>query len=65
MVDELRRAIAAAEKRGVTRYQIAKAARMQTSQVTRVAGGETIPRLDTAERIAEAVGLALRMTPTD
>ncbi|HRK30286.1 MAG TPA: helix-turn-helix transcriptional regulator [Tepidisphaeraceae bacterium] len=57
--DALRKAIATAEKRGVTRYQIAKLAGMPRSQLTRIAEGETVPRLDTAERIAAVIGARL------
>ena len=56
---ELRRAIRQVEKRGLTRYQIAKAAGMPQSQVGRIASGESIPKLDTAERIALAIGYRL------
>ena len=59
IVDDLRKAIAQAELRGVTRYQIAKRAAMPQSQVGRIASGETVPKLDTAERIARAIGCRL------
>jgi DNA-binding phage protein len=59
---ELRRAIARSEKHGMTRYAIAKAAKMPRSQLTRVATGETLPRIDTAERIATAIGCRLVLT---
>jgi len=52
----LRNAIKAAEKRGVKQSQIAAIAGMPRSQLSRIAKGESIPRLDTAERIAAAVG---------
>lgn len=63
IVEELRRAIAQAEKRGVTRYQIAKLTGMPQSHVGRIATGETVPKLDTAERIAKAIGLRLAIIP--
>jgi transcriptional regulator with XRE-family HTH domain len=56
VTDELRKAIADAERRGVTRYQIAKASGMPQSQVGRIASGESTPKLDTAERIAKVIG---------
>ncbi|MGH7177758.1 MAG: helix-turn-helix domain-containing protein [Tepidisphaeraceae bacterium] len=56
---ELRRAIAQAERRGLSQYAIAKAAGMPQSQVGRVASGESVPTLDTAERIARAIGCKL------
>lgn len=63
IADQLRAAIAKAEKRGVSRYQIARAAGLPHSQFHRVADGENLPRLDTAEKIAKALGLALRLLP--
>ncbi|MGH7177928.1 MAG: helix-turn-helix domain-containing protein [Tepidisphaeraceae bacterium] len=59
IVDELRRAIARAEREGMTRSRIASVAGMPRSQLTRVATGETVPILHTAERIARAVGCKL------
>jgi len=59
VADDLRKAIARAERRGVTRYAIAKLAEMPRSQLTRIATGETVPRLDTAARIAKAIGCGL------
>jgi len=63
VADDIRRAIAKAEKRGMTRYQIAKAAGMPQSQVGRIASGETMPMVDTAERIAKAIGCRLAIIP--
>jgi DNA-binding phage protein len=60
---ELRRAIAQAERSGVTQYRIAKLAKLAASQVARVASGETVPKLDTAQRIAKALGLRLALVP--
>ena len=56
IVEQLRDAIRQAERRGVTQYQIAKAARVHQSQLTRFMAGETIPRLQTAERLIAAIG---------
>ncbi len=58
IVVELRKAIAQAERNGMSRYAIAKAAGLPYSQVYNVAEG-TIPRLDSAERIATALGLRI------
>lgn len=63
IVDELRRAIARAERRGQTRYAIAKAAKMPRSQMTRIASGENVPKLDTAERVAQVIGYRLALVP--
>jgi DNA-binding phage protein len=63
VADDLRKAIARAERRGVTRYQIAKLAGMPQSQVGRIASGESVPKLDTAERVAKAIGCRLTITP--
>jgi DNA-binding phage protein len=58
---ELRHHIANAEKRGMTRSSIADAAEMPRSQLTRIATGESIPRLDTAERVAKVLGLRITL----
>jgi len=63
IADELRQVIAEAEKRGMTRYAIAKAAKMPRSQMTRIASGENIPKLDTAERIVGVIGYKLALVP--
>lgn len=56
IADQLTGAILQAERKGTTRYQLAKAAGVWQSQLTRLLAGEDKPRLDTAERIAEALG---------
>ena len=61
IVDELRRAIAKAEKQGTSRYAIAKTAGMRHIVLSRVAEGRAIPRIDTAEKIAGAIGLRLTL----
>ena len=61
IVDELRAAIQRAETKGVTRGRIATIAGIPRSQMTRVASGENMPRLDTAEKIARALGLSFRL----
>ncbi len=61
IVAELRKAIAKAERAGQTRYQIAKSAGIPQGQLSRIASGENLPRLDTAERIAGAMGFTLTL----
>ena len=56
---QLRAAIAKAEKQGMTRYQIAKLAGMRHIVLKRVADGEAIPRVDTAQKILNAIGMSL------
>jgi transcriptional regulator with XRE-family HTH domain len=63
IAEDLRTAIAQAERRGMTRYAIAKAAKMPRSQLTRIASGETVPKLDTAERIALVIGCRVAIVP--
>jgi transcriptional regulator with XRE-family HTH domain len=58
-VQQLQKAIALAQRRGMTRYAIAKSAGMKQAQLSRIADGENVPRLDTAERIAKAIGASL------
>ncbi len=59
IVEQLRAEVAEAEKRGMTRYQIAKLAGMRHIVLKRVADGEAIPRIDTAEKILNAIGRSL------
>ena len=53
---DLRKLIAQAERQGITRYRIAQDSGLSESVVARIAHGETMPRLDTAAKIAEAIG---------
>jgi transcriptional regulator with XRE-family HTH domain len=53
--DEIRRA----ERRGITRYRIAKECGISDAQLSRLMHGTVAPRLDTAERIAGAIGLSI------
>jgi len=57
--DQLREAIRKAEKRGITRYRIAKDAGVHPGQIGRLMADTVIPKLDTAQRIAEATGYRL------
>ena len=61
IVEQLRKAIAQAERAGMTRYQIAKAVKMPQSQIGRIASGENVPRLDTAAKVAAAIGYNLAL----
>ncbi len=61
ITQRLRTAIAQAEKHGQSRYAIAKAAQIRYGQLCRIAEGENLPRLDTAEKIAKAIGLRLEL----
>ena len=59
IVGELRRSIAQAQRRGVTRYQIAKKTGLSQAMLSRFMAGQNVPKLDTAERIAQAIGRRL------
>jgi hypothetical protein len=61
IVAELRRAIAKAEGRGVSRYRIAKDAGVAKTTVNRFADGGAMLRLDVAERVAKAAGMMLTL----
>ena len=63
IAERLRSSIAQAEKRGMSRYAIAKAAQIRYGQLCRIADGENLPRLDTAEKIATALSLRLDLVP--
>ena len=60
---ELRAAIAQSEAAGVTRYAIAKRAGITPIMLTRIAEGLAGMKLETAEKIAGAVGLQLTLLP--
>ena len=57
---QLVKAIREAERAGMSRYAIAQAAGITLPMLIRIANGATIPRLDTAEKIAH--GLHCRLT---
>lgn len=59
IVNELRKAIAKSEKLGLTRYRIAKATGLSQAMLSRFMAGENVPKLDTAQRIAHAIGRRL------
>jgi transcriptional regulator with XRE-family HTH domain len=61
IAEQLRRAIAQVEKAGMTRYAIARAADTSDAQVMRIANGTTVPKLDTAEQLADAIGYRLEL----
>jgi transcriptional regulator with XRE-family HTH domain len=58
---DLRRAIKAAGRRGLTRYRIAKITGLSQGQLSRFVAGEIVPKLDTAEKIAAALGKRLTL----
>ncbi len=59
---QLRKAIEQAERRGITRYAIAKQTGLSQGMLSRFMGGENTPKLETAERIAKAIGLRLALS---
>lgn len=58
IVAELRQAIRQAERRGVIRAKIAKTTGVSEAALSRFVAG-SVPGLDTAERIAKAIGRPL------
>ncbi|MEX0775127.1 MAG: helix-turn-helix domain-containing protein [Phycisphaeraceae bacterium] len=62
IIEQLRQALAQAERRGMTRYRISQDAGITPVMLTRLARGETRPRLDIAEKIAKAIGYDLTLT---
>ena len=56
VADQLRAAIKAAEKRGVTRYRIAKDGGIPHATLNRFYNGERGLGLDVAEKLARALG---------
>lgn len=61
IVEELRSAVRHAERAGMTRYAIAKATGLSQAMLSRFMAGQNVPKLDTAERIARAVGRRLTL----
>ena len=61
--EKLAAAIAEAERRGVTRYAIARDSGVNKNTIANIAEGRTIPRLDTAEKIAGVLGLTVTIEP--
>ena len=61
IADQLRQAIRQAERRGVTRYQIAKEAEIAQSTLSQFFHGDGQLRLDIAESVARAVNFQLRL----
>jgi transcriptional regulator with XRE-family HTH domain len=57
--EQLRQAIAKARRNGMTWATLCEATGMSISHARSVADGRTIPRLDTAENIANALNLKL------
>lgn len=64
LVDQVVEAIHAAEKRGVTRYRIAKDAGVFHSQLSRLMNGERSISVDTLEKICAALGLTIEIRDT-
>lgn len=62
IAEQLRAAIAKAEKRGVTRYQIAQASGVAQSTLSQFVHGKGHLRIESAERVAEAIGKRLMLT---
>ena len=61
IVEELRQAIATAEKAGMSRATMASIAGMPRAMVYRVADGKAMPSVNTIQRILAAIGLQLRI----
>ena len=65
LVEQLRQTIRRAEKRGVSRYRIARLSGVSEGQLSRLMHGSVVPRLDSAERIARAIGCKIVILPGD
>ncbi len=61
IVEQLRSAINKAEAVGDSKYAIAQRGQIERAQLTRLMQGSVAPRLDTAERIAAALGLQITL----
>ena len=68
LVDRLKDEIRRAERRGITRYRIAQLTGLSEAQLSRMMNakpGKGIPRLDTAEKIAGAIGCKILIVGAD
>lgn len=63
IAEQIRAAIAKAERSGTTQGAIAAKAGIPRSQIGRIASGENLPRLDTAEKIVKALGYHWQLVP--
>jgi len=61
--EQLERALAAAEKRGESRYLIAREAKVNYAVLARFLNEGTDIKLSTVDRLAEYLGLELRPKP--
>ncbi|MBS3821971.1 MAG: helix-turn-helix transcriptional regulator [Phycisphaerae bacterium] len=61
VAEHLRKLIAQAERRGTSRNAIAVAAGVSARHLQSIAEGDVTPRIDTAQRIAEAIGHRLQL----
>ncbi len=59
MADQLRDAVRRAERRGITRYRIAKESGVSQAQLTRLVHKTCGLQLSSAERLAKALGCRL------
>ena len=63
LVERLKQEIRRGERQGVTRYRLAKLSGVSEGQLSRLARGTVAPRLDSTERIADALGLRIVFVP--
>jgi len=63
IVQRLKDEIRKAERRGMSRYRIAKLSGISQAQLSRLMAGTVAPRLDTAARIAEAINREIVIRP--
>lgn len=56
IAEQIRAAIRKAERRGVTRYQLAKLSGVSESALCKIHHGQRVPTVESVERIAAALG---------
>lgn len=59
IAEQLRKAIRAAERAGITRYRVAQDTGISEAQLSRIVHGQIEPKLSTAERILSGIGKRL------
>ena len=65
LVERLKQEIGRAERHGVSRYRIARLSGVSEGQLSRLMHGSVAHRLDSAERIAFALGRKIVILPAD
>ncbi len=53
------------EEHGITQVELARRANVPAPNINRILNGKQVPQMDTAEKIAAAIGFELRLIPSE